>query len=182
MTPIDEKILQLRALGLTREEIAERTFRTTHAVAKAITRLRRAGRLAPAAPYSNPHIDTIMKLRDEGMTYTQIAQALGVTKGVIAGALHRAKPKQITQQVTEEVTMHIWELSPDQCRYSVGENERGRHIFCGELTRDSLCPYCVEHAKLCYISLPKKTGQKFRLNYGLVAKPRRAIRDFATQE
>jgi hypothetical protein len=49
----------------------------------------------------------------------------------------------------------ITDLKLSQCRYATGEDERKRHIFCGEKVEYDGCPYCPAHAALCFDRRPE---------------------------
>lgn len=42
----------------------------------------------------------------------------------------------------------IYDLEPDQCKYSIGESESGEYLFCG--MPHANIAYCDEHHKLCH--------------------------------
>ncbi len=40
-----------------------------------------------------------------------------------------------------------------ECRFAIGEAERGQHLFCAEPVRDEKCPFCAKHAEIVYQGL-----------------------------
>jgi GcrA cell cycle regulator len=66
------------------------------------------------------------------------------------------KMKEVVEPVTvvaepgEFLRVHLLDLPPQGCRWSVGEDEDG-HQFCG-LQREDGRPYCPQHVRKAYIS------------------------------
>jgi hypothetical protein len=44
----------------------------------------------------------------------------------------------------------IYELTRDQCRYSVSPPDAREFLFCAEPVEYEGCPYCPEHAARCF--------------------------------
>jgi hypothetical protein len=66
----------------------------------------------------------------------------------------------------------ITDLKRSQCRYATGEDERKRHIFCGEKVEYEGCPYCAAHAALCFDRRPeaRKRAEAQRLALARAAR------------
>ena len=82
-------------------------------------------------------------------------------------------------RVKDGPMVHIWELSAGQCKYSIGVDESGSHLFCADAVRDPQCAYCSTHAKLCYEKPIKRPVKRRGFNFNPL-KHRHAIHDFAT--
>lgn len=109
-------------------------------------------------------IKEIKELLYEGLSYSKIADKLGVSKNVVIGRMSRyikkggdfspsKKYKNIKHQIEHFADpiggMSILELKNDSCRYMIGE-----HRYCGhDVTRGS---YCTSHAKECYVRPTKR--------------------------
>lgn len=108
-------------------------------------------------------IKEIKELLYEGLSYSKIADKLGVSKNVVIGRMSRyiKKGGDFTQIKKSKTKKHefkhhknpiggisILELKNDTCRFMIGE-----HRYCGQGV--AMQSYCESHAKECYVT-PKK--------------------------
>jgi hypothetical protein len=118
----------------------------------------------------------IALIRREGQTFQQIADALGLTRGAVAGIVRRfpnarksqtkqEKAKPMNDTTTEEVAadtsstpnveptlvwsaLEIIHLPPNGCKYPVAQDDFGTHLFCSDPAVGGK-PYCAVHVALC---------------------------------
>jgi hypothetical protein len=77
-----------------------------------------------------------------------------------------SKSQLILKLVQEDQPMKeglaIYDLEPNQCKYSVGESETGEYLFCGK--EHTNVAYCDMHHQICH-SKPVKKEQISRRDY-----------------
>ena len=121
------------------------------------------------------NIAKLIALAAEGLSYTQIGKALGITKNAAIGKArrlkidkspaspkntkakppaHKPQPKPIKPPppspapVPDMKLLTMMELRDNHCRYPIdGKDEM---LFCG-WHQDGKEPYCKQHAKICYV-------------------------------
>jgi hypothetical protein len=121
------------------------------------------------------NIAKLIALAAEGLSYTQIGKALGITKNAAIGKArrlkidkspalptntkakppaHKPQPKPIKPPppspapVQDMKLLTMMELRDNHCRYPI--NGKDEMLFCGR-HQDGKEPYCKQHAKICYV-------------------------------
>jgi hypothetical protein len=118
--------------------------------------------------------DQLAKLWAAGQTLSEIEQATGLNRGVVAGRIHRARrhgdprfqprPPPVKACVLKPVDKPppprsrftsagktppeprlLVDLGPKDCKWPVGEAADGRHLFCGLPALRA--PYCERHCR-----------------------------------
>jgi hypothetical protein len=111
---------------------------------------------------------------DEGLSMSQIASLLEVSRGTVAGRVDRLrksgddrfKPRPSTLKIRpaprpaaattasapagpKRGPLLLWELQPGQCRFPVNDPPRGgKFLFCAESVSQAGANYCASHAQL----------------------------------
>jgi hypothetical protein len=104
----------------------------------------------------------IKELLQNGLSFLQIANELGVTRGTVAGRITRMRQRgeiDNTYKPTDGITVppdkdvggiHLLDLKEDDCRFPIGETIRGI-FFCGEPRRDARTRYCAKHHTIVWV-------------------------------
>ena len=74
----------------------------------------------------------------------------------------KSKPSPAKEMTRPKPGVDLADLGPDQCRYPLGGPKERAREFCGEPVADGK-PYCLEHAKLCYLKPSHEKGEPFHL-------------------
>lgn len=97
----------------------------------------------------------VAELLAEGLSYSQIGEALSITKNKAIGIVSTARkktaglPEDIVAIISPaDLLVGLLDLKPGCCRYVVGEHESKGAIFCAEPTFKR--SYCSAHFELCY--------------------------------
>jgi hypothetical protein len=176
MKPHHHKIIELKQAGLTLEQIAHRVYRSPGAVKNVITTAYKSNILVKQTV--NPLRDEIIRRVEAGERQIDVAAALGVSKGKVAGIMSRRRealsgkpkkppppPRQIVQEIAPPIReiahmQYLWELGHGQCKYPASKDEDGVHLFCAAPVRDEKCSYCRSHAAICYEPLRRSPRKK----------------------
>jgi len=129
-------------------------------------------------------LNRVAKLRNRGLSFTQIATKLNVSKGVVAGTVFRGrengdkrfilrppKPKKaqlMNPLLNEDLTppaikrkgVSLVALKPNSCKFPVDydDSEPGYHLFCAKTT-SLTSPYCSHHEEIARAGAPRSKGQ-----------------------
>jgi hypothetical protein len=131
------------------------------------------------------NIAKLIALAAEGLSYTQIGKALGITKNAAIGKArrlkidkspalltntkakppaHKPQPRPIKPPppppapVPDMKLLTMMELRDNHCRYPI--NGKDEMLFCGRY-QDGKKPYCKQHAKICYVEPKPRSERKF---------------------
>ena len=108
----------------------------------------------PTSPWADGALNArLEELRDSGLTFRQIAKALGMTKNQVIGKAHRLG--MIGKNAPRNVPPPSVVLFPDRghCVYPIGDPGDDGFHFCGAAIRDG-SPYCADHHRICYQRAP----------------------------
>lgn len=111
-------------------------------------------------------IERISTLWTQGLTMTQIANDLGITKNVVAGHIHRARksgihldarPKALKKigvgrGLSSSLDHPIMHLKRNSCRFILNE-DMTKPVYCCEPVAEK--SYCSVHLKQCYYPVYK---------------------------
>ena len=116
--------------------------------------------------------EQIEKLWHQKLSFAQIAERLGVSKGAVAGKVYRLRLKRgappglkkatqarLTrnrQKRTEAANAALGRLAPGQCRWPIGDPGKAGFGFCGARCDDPERPYCEKHRAQAYIRYEKR--------------------------
>ncbi len=110
---------------------------------------------------------------DDGLSYGQISQRLGMSRDVIAGLVNRMKltgqgknaahgghknrkPQEAAPVPLKAATQSLIDLGRACCAWPIGDPKDAGFRFCGTPT-DDRSPYCIEHRQKAYtVSEPKR--------------------------
>ena len=118
--------------------------------------------------WTDERLEELKKLWAQGLSISQIGEALGVSRNAIAGKAHRmglpkrpspiSKPKakkpQVEPVVEEqdlplrlELRQLVWSRS--KCCWPTGDPKKNGFVFCGDTVVPGK-PYCLPHCKEAY--------------------------------
>jgi GcrA cell cycle regulator len=118
--------------------------------------------------WTDERLEELKKLWTQGLSISQIGEALGVSRNAIAGKAHRmglpkrpspiSKPKaekpKVEQVVEEqdlplrlELRQLVWSRS--KCCWPTGDPKKNGFVFCGDTVVPGK-PYCLPHCKEAY--------------------------------
>lgn len=110
--------------------------------------------------WTDERINSLRQLHSEGFTFSEIARALGTSRGSCIGKADRLqlperprpqakKPTRRPHQPLSEVgRLHLLDIRDHHCRFPIGEPEQPGFAFCGaEKVRGA---YCAHHADIAY--------------------------------
>ena len=118
--------------------------------------------------WTDERLEELKKLWTQGLSISQIGEALGVSRNAIAGKAHRmglpkrpspiSKPKakkpQVEPVVEEqdlplrlELRQLVWSRS--KCCWPTGDPKKNGFVFCGDTVVPGK-PYCLPHCKEAY--------------------------------
>ena len=124
------------------------------------------GDVMPTKEETEERKEKIFALIKQGLSYTQIAELMGVTKNAISGFVYRDREKvpikldptvawvkKRKHKINLDMLVNadgitIFELKETTCRYMIGD-----HRYCGQIV--AKIAYCQKHADDCYV-IPKK--------------------------
>ena len=104
-------------------------------------------------PWTKEREVQFRKLHAEGLSFTQIAAKLGVTKGAVAGKAYRlglCNEKQSRTRSTpfrmlateQQPNVTLFDLQPHHCRWPIGD--AAPYVFCADQKLDG-SSYCRHH-------------------------------------
>ncbi len=115
--------------------------------------------------WTDDRLEDLKKLWSEGLSISQIGEALGVSRNAIAGKAHRMglpkrpspisrskveKPKIVVPETPRELPLRLelrqLEWSRNKCCWPTGDPKKNGFLFCGEAIVPGK-PYCLTH---CY--------------------------------
>ena len=118
--------------------------------------------------WTDERLDELRKLWAEGLSITQIGEALGVSRNAIAGKAHRMglpkRPSPISKSKTEKLApaaavedqelplrLELRELvwSRSKCCWPTGDPKKNGFKFCGSVVVPGK-PYCLTHCREAY--------------------------------
>lgn len=99
-------------------------------------------------------IALVKKLWDEGLTTSQIAKEVGVSKNAVVGKVHRLG-LSARQSPIRRKPEKVIEMKGPLCHWPVGEPGSSEFSFCGKPAAAGK-PYCAEHCNAAYIRAPKR--------------------------
>jgi len=148
----DERVATLKKLwleGLSASQIAKQLGGVTrNAVIGKVHRLGLSGRATPSQP-TRP----VFKPQRIARPATPAPQP--VRRPIAASPL--AEPT-IVHRVEEPGSATVLTLGAHMCKWPIGDPSSEGFSFCGRRTGDE-GPYCVEHARVAYQPVVKKTGR-----------------------
>lgn len=102
----------------------------------------------------------LKRLRDLGLSFTQCAAELGLTKGAIAGACNRMRAGKVklSTKIDAETGLYnpVLALKNRDCRWPIGDPRSAKFRFCCA-PREGTGPYCAEHDRAAYVpAQPRK--------------------------
>ncbi len=118
--------------------------------------------------WTDERLDVLKKLWAEGLSISQIGEALGVSRNAIAGKAHRMglpkRPSPISRSKTEKPEPFIVEAEKDlplrlelrqlewsrsKCCWPTGDPKKNGFVFCGNAVVPGK-PYCLSHCQEAY--------------------------------
>ena len=118
--------------------------------------------------WTDERLDVLKKLWAEGLSISQIGEALGVSRNAIAGKAHRMglpkRPSPISRSKTENPEPFIVEAEQDlplrlelrqlewsrsKCCWPTGDPKKNGFVFCGDTVVPGK-PYCLPHCQEAY--------------------------------
>ena len=119
--------------------------------------------------WTDERLEDLKKLWAEGLSISQIGDALGVTRNAIAGKAHRmglpkrpspiSRPKVekpqvvIPEQPERELPLRLelrqLEWSRSKCCWPTGDPKKNGFLFCGDAIIPGK-PYCLPHCEQAY--------------------------------
>ena len=118
--------------------------------------------------WTDERLDELKKLWAEGLSISQIGEALGVSRNAIAGKAHRMglpkRPSPISKSKAEkaepvvkeeeqklplrlELRQLVWSRS--KCCWPTGDPKKNGFVFCGDAVVPGK-PYCLPHCQEAY--------------------------------
>lgn len=128
--------------------------------------------------WSEERTALLRKLWKEGLSASQVAAQLGgVTRNACIGKIHRiglagratpsrpakrpVRTRRIPAQPGElqpiDTKLGIHGLTNFTCRFPIGDPQDADFAFCGRTCNNVENPYCVQHQKLAYVPVKKRT-------------------------
>ena len=118
--------------------------------------------------WTDERLEKLKELWTQGLSISQIGEALGVSRNAIAGKAHRMglpkrpspisrpkveKPKVVMPEFTENLPLRLelrqLELSRSKCCRPTGAPEKNGFVFCGDAIVPGK-PYCLTHCQEAY--------------------------------
>ena len=118
--------------------------------------------------WTDERLEKLKELWTQGLSISQIGEALGVSRNAIAGKAHRMglpkrpspisrskveKPKVAVPEVTENLPLRLelrqLEWSRSKCCWPTGDPKKSGFVFCGDAIVPGK-PYCLTHCQEAY--------------------------------
>ena len=118
--------------------------------------------------WTDERLEKLKELWMQGLSISQIGEALGVSRNAIAGKAHRMglpkrpspisrprvkKPKVVMPDVTEDLPLRLelrqLEWSRSKCCWPTGDPKKNGFVFCGDTIVPGK-PYCLTHCQEAY--------------------------------
>ena len=118
--------------------------------------------------WTDERLEKLKELWTQGLSISQIGEALGVSRNAIAGKAHRMglpkrpspiswpkveKPKVVMPEVTENLPLRLelrqLEWSRSKCCWPTGDPKKNGFSFCGDAIVPGK-PYCLTHCQEAY--------------------------------
>jgi GcrA cell cycle regulator len=118
--------------------------------------------------WTDERLEKLKELWTQGLSISQIGEALGVSRNAIAGKAHRMglpkrpspisrpkveKPKVVMPEVTENLPLRLelrqLEWSRSKCCWPTGDPKKNGFFFCGDAIVPGK-PYCLTHCQEAY--------------------------------
>ena len=118
--------------------------------------------------WTDERLDELKKLWAEGLSISQIGEALGVSRNAIAGKAHRMglpkRPSPISKSKAEKTERVVVEKEQDlplrlelrqlewsrsKCCWPTGDPKKNGFVFCGAAVVPGK-PYCLPHCQEAY--------------------------------
>ena len=118
--------------------------------------------------WTDERLEKLKELWTQGLSISQIGEALGVSRNAIAGKAHRMglpkrpspisrskteKSKVVTPEVTENLPLRLelrqLEWSRSKCCWPTGDPKKNGFVFCGDAIVPGK-PYCLPHCQEAY--------------------------------
>ena len=91
-------------------------------------------------------------LRKEGVSFSEIANRIGVTKNTVIGAMWRARRRGDTEEDAPPIVELPAEIRLGHCRFPLWRhNEKPTHHYCGEPTPSLETAWCAKHRRIVYV-------------------------------
>lgn len=102
-------------------------------------------------------VGTLLRLRDEGKSYSQVARVMGISKNAAIGKAQRLGMGEPNARPQQPVTPDLFP-PPQHCVFPHGNpGESGFH-FCGAKVIGPGEPYCATHHSLCHLNEAKSAA------------------------
>jgi len=120
--------------------------------------------------WTDERIEQLKDLWNQGLTTGEIGKRLGVSKNAVVGKAHRlglkGRPSPIKRakaepKKKETAVYSIIDLSPQTCRWPIGDPKLPGFHFCGKPVRPGK-PYCAEHCEVAYVGSNKSKSDDAR--------------------
>ena len=118
--------------------------------------------------WTDERLEKLKELWTQGLSISQIGEALGVSRNAIAGKAHRMglpkrpspisrtkaeKPKAVMPEVAENLPLRLelrqLEWSRSKCCWPTGDPRKNGFVFCGDVIVPGK-PYCLTHCQAAY--------------------------------
>ena len=118
--------------------------------------------------WTDERLEKLKELWTQGLSISQIGEALGVSRNAIAGKAHRMglpkrpspisrtkveKPKVVMPEVAENLPLRLelrqLEWSRSKCCWPTGDPKKYGFVFCGDVIVPGK-PYCLTHCQEAY--------------------------------
>lgn len=118
--------------------------------------------------WNDERLEKLKELWTQGLSISQIGEALGVSRNAIAGKAHRMglpkrpspisrtkaeKPKVVMPEVAENLPLRLelrqLEWSRSKCCWPTGDPKKNGFVFCGDVIVPGK-PYCLTHCQEAY--------------------------------
>ena len=113
--------------------------------------------------WTDERLEKLKELWSQGLSISQIGEALGVSRNAIAGKAHRmglpkrpspiSRPKAVMPEINENLPLRLelrqLEWSRSKCCWPTGDPKKNGFVFCGDAIVPGK-PYCLTHCQEAY--------------------------------